>query len=148
MKLGICDVIVVRRTKYGTAHTGRSKSYVAQRSEDVEICESVEEQLGLVLKETLVLSKFEPTPAELLRRWAYDLSDPELIVYLRNLSLERECLLSEWERDFRRGVIKFYVEANRITWKQRKYARAIVEKVESSCPATTPSVTSRSDRSD
>ena len=122
------DVLVVRRTKYGTAHTAHVKPYSKALQGDVERCESLDKQLGEILIESLAKPKqFQRTAAEELRRRVYELQDAELVLYLRDTSKET---FNDWEKGFADGVLRFFETHRSLSWKQRKYARQIVERLE------------------
>jgi hypothetical protein len=56
------------------------------------------------------------------------LSDPDLIICLGVIG-KKPHLLRDWEQSFCRDLPSFYVKSGALTWKQRKSARSIIERV-------------------
>lgn len=99
----------VLRTKYGTAHTVQVRRAAQCTRENVELCESLDDQLAKAMTPAKPQARVE-VAAELARAVSA-LPDWELIARLKHAPAEQ---LNKWEQNFTKG----------------KYARRIVEKLE------------------
>jgi hypothetical protein len=60
---------------------------------------------------------------------AYDLDDGELVRAVKIILDRKPEALNDWEREFAAGIDRSYVRSGGLSWKQRKAARIMVDRV-------------------